>query len=104
MRSGVLWCFNILHSGPPPWSFRPDHFLEHQVSTSHTAQKGKRKKKRKQDKQINNKEKKFKQTYKQKQPTEKAPRQMVKTTLIRQEHIKKHKLTLTRRRKEERIK
>ena len=29
---------------------------------------------------------------------------MVKTTLIRQEHIKKHKLTLTRRRKEERIK
>jgi len=23
VRSGVLWCLNILYSGLPPWSFRP---------------------------------------------------------------------------------
>ena len=52
MGPGGLWWSSFLNLALPPWRLRPDSSLEHQDPVSHTAQKKREKKERKQQVKI----------------------------------------------------
>ena len=81
---------HLLHVSPTS-EVQAQPLLEQQDSTSHIVQKGRKKQGEGESNQPINK----------KGQTDKTPRQMVKTTLIRQEHTKKLTNSHTQNKREE---